>query len=49
MSGTTPRSASSGITSAQLPTSPTETFSFLRIAFFRMRSASSSVVTMKSQ
>ena len=49
MSGTTPRSASSGMMSAQLPTSPTETFSFLRIAFFRMRSASSSVVTMKSQ
>ena len=30
MSGTTPRSASSGMTSAQLPTRPTEMFSFLR-------------------
>ena len=49
MSGTTPRSASSGMTSPQLPTNPTEMFSFLRTAFFRMRSASSSELTMKSQ
>ena len=38
-----------GMMSPQLPTSPTEMFSFLRTAFFRMRSASSSELTMKSQ
>jgi len=48
-SGTTPRFASSGIKSAQLPTSPTDVASPLRTAFFKIRSASSSEVTITSQ